>query len=64
MSDAKLYTMDEVALIFRTDRASALSYIHVNAIPVVRYRGNSYVYESELIRHLMAKHRKENSERI
>lgn len=59
MSDTRLYDMDELARIFRTSRAEALSYLHFNAIPTVRYRGNSYVYENEIVRHLMAKHKKE-----
>lgn len=59
MDDVKLYSIDELTTMFRQSRAEVLNYLHINRIPAVRYRGNSYVYENEIVRHLMDKHKKE-----
>lgn len=61
MGDVRLYSMDELAFSWHCTRAQAAREVWLERIPVVRYRGNSYVYESELVRYLMKKHNKKVS---
>ena len=51
------YNMDELGRILKCSRIDALEYVRVYKIPSVRYSGNTYISEDELVKHLMERNK-------